>query len=411
MTDRLYYTDPYLRAFDATIARIGRRDGCPVLTLDRTAFYPTSGGQPFDTGRLGSLNVIDVMDEEDGSISHVVEPGTATRGTGNPEPGTVNLEPGLMIHGEIDWPRRFDHMQQHSGQHVLSAAFDTLFGVRTVSFHLGAAVSTIDLAREMSPAEIAAAETEANRIVWEDRPVAIRFADAEEAARLPLRKESLRGGTLRLIDVENFDLSACGGTHVARTGGIGVIAVASWERFKGGQRLEFLCGGRALNGYRALRDATTASVRLLSVLPEDLPAAIERMQGEAKEQKRSIVALQGELAGYHAEELAAGAEQVSTFRLVARAIDADANGLKALASAIASKPGYLVALVSTSTPALAVIARSADVSVSAQQLLASLMATFGGRVGGRPEMAQGGGLAAPADTILAAIREGLTYKL
>src|SRR5262252_4233926 len=163
---------------------------------------------------------------------------------------SLNPEPGASLHGAIDWDRRFDHMQQHTGQHVLSAAFDKLFGVRTVSFHLGGAVSTIDLAREMSEAEIAAAETEANRIVWEDRPVTIRFADAEEAARLPLRKESVRGGTLRLIEVEQFDLSACGGTHVARTGGIGLIAVASWERFRGGQRLEFLCGGRALTGYR-----------------------------------------------------------------------------------------------------------------------------------------------------------------
>jgi len=226
MTDRLYYLDPYLREFDATVSRVDRRDDRLVVTLDRTAFYPTSGGQPFDTGRLGSMRVVDVVDEEDGSITHVIEPGTR-----NPEPGISNLEPGASIHGAVDWERRFDHMQQHTGQHVLSAAFDKLFGVRTVSFHLGGAVSTIDLAREMSEAEIAAAETEANRIVWEDRPVTIRFADAEEAARLPLRKESVRGGTLRLIEVEGFDLSACGGTHVARTGAIGLIAVASWERF------------------------------------------------------------------------------------------------------------------------------------------------------------------------------------
>ena len=397
MTDRLYYTDPYLQAFDATIARVDRRDDRLVLTLDRTAFYPTSGGQPFDTGRLGPLRVVDVIDEDDGSISHVVE-GPA-------------LHPGDAVHGEIDWTRRFDHMQQHSGQHVLSAAFDKLFGVRTVSFHLGGAVSTIDLAREMSPAEIAAAETEANRIVWDDRPVTIRFVDAEEAARLPLRKEPARPGTLRLIDVDGFDLSACGGTHVARTGGIGVIAVASWERFKGGQRLEFLCGGRALTGYRTLRDAMTASVRLLSVLPGELPAAIERLQADVKEQKRSMVALQGDLARYHAEELAAGAEEVRlkpdttvTCRLVARAIDADANGLKVLAAAIAAKPGYLVVLVSSSTPALAVVARSANVGISAQQLLTALIAQFGGRGGGKPELAQGGGLAASADAILAAVR-------
>ena len=430
MTDRLYYTDPYLRAFDATIARVDRRDDRLAVTLDRTAFYPTSGGQPFDTGRLGPVRIVDVIDEDDGSITHIVELRTPNAEPGtpndeprtNPEPGALNLEPGQPVRGEIDWPRRFDHMQQHTGQHVLSAAFDRLFGVRTVSFHLGGAASTIDLAREMSAAEIAAAEAEANRIVWEDRPVAIRFADAEEAARLPLRKEPARGGTLRLIEVDGFDLSACGGTHVARTGGIGVIAIDSWERFKGGQRIEFLCGGRALTGYRALRDAMTASVRLLSVLPEELPAAIDRLQGDAREQKRTMIALQGDLARYQADELAASAEEVrlrpdtldaptpegtsahGVCRLVARAIDADANGLKKLASAIAAKSGYLVVLVSSSTPALVVIARSADVPISAQHVLNTLIAEFGGRGGGKSEMAQGGGLAASADVIIAAVR-------
>ena len=177
------------------------------------------------------------------------------------------------MHGRIDWPRRFEHMQQHTGQHVLSAAFDRLLQVRTVSFHLGSASSTIDLAREVTAGEIARAELEANRVVWEDRPVTIRFADAEEAARLSLRKESKREGVLRLIDVEDFDVSACGGTHVARTGAIGIIAVAGSEKFKGGTRLEFLCGGRALAGFHALGDSVAASVRLLSVLPAELPAA------------------------------------------------------------------------------------------------------------------------------------------
>ena len=412
MTDRLYYLDPYLREFDATVSRVDRRDDRLVVTLDRTAFYPTSGGQPFDTGRLGSMRVVDVVDEEDGSITHVIEPGTR-----NPEPGISNLEPGASIHGAVDWERRFDHMQQHTGQHVLSAAFDKLFGVRTVSFHLGGAVSTIDLAREMSEAEIAAAETEANRIVWEDRPVTIRFADAEEAARLPLRKESVRGGTLRLIEVEGFDLSACGGTHVARTGAIGLIAVASWERFKGGQRLEFLCGGRALGGYRVVRDAMSASVRLLSVLPTELAGAIERLQADARDQKRTIAGLQSELARYRADELASNAEEITLktgsgdtarrCRLVARALDSDANGLKGLAAAISAKPGFLVLLVSTSMPALIVIARSSDVDVSAQHLLAKLMMEFGGRGGGRPEMAQGGGLSATAEAIFQAVRAHL----
>src|SRR5947207_13263612 len=192
MTDRLYYRDPYLREFDATIVRAVRRDERLFVTLDRTAFYPSSGGQPFDTGRLASLRVLDVVDEEDGSSTHVAQPGT----------GHSELKTGDAVHGAIDWERRFDHMQQHTGQHILSAAFDKLFGVRTVSFHLGGAVSTIDLAREMSPADIAAAENEANRIVWEDRPVTIRFVDAEETALLPLRKEPAVVGMSRFVDVE-----------------------------------------------------------------------------------------------------------------------------------------------------------------------------------------------------------------
>jgi len=403
MTDRLYYLDPYLRAFDATIERVEPRGDLVVVTLDRTAFYPSSGGQPFDTGLLGASRVVDVVDEEDGSVVHVVE---HAKDAGAP------LQTGGLVHGEIDWPRRFDHMQQHTGQHVLSAAFDHLFNVRTVSFHLGAAVSTIDLAREMSAAEIAAAEAEANRIVWEDRPVGIRFATAEEAAAMPLRKESARGGTLRLIDVEDFDLSACGGTHVARTGGIGVIAVASWERFKGGQRLSFLCGGRALSGYHALRDSVAGAVRLLSVLPAELPQTIERLQGEAKAQQRLLGGLQTELARYRAEELAGTADEVtvgSTARLVARALDADAQGLKALASAIVARPGYIVVLLSSSPPpVVAVVARSADVDLSAQKVLAALHATFGGRGGGKPDLAQGGGMNAPPEAILEAAYRAIT---
>jgi alanyl-tRNA synthetase len=393
MTDRLYYRDPYLRTFDATVEKVEPRGDRWAVALDRTAFYPTTGGQPFDTGTLGGVRVVDVVDEEDGSISHLVD---AT--------SDQNLTPGVVVHGEIDWARRFDHMQQHTGQHVLSAAILSVCRARTVSFHLGAAVSTIDLERELSPAEIAAAETEANRVVWEDRPVTIRFVSAEEAAALPLRKEPARGGTLRLIEVEGFDLSACGGTHVARSGAIGIIAVASWERFKGGQRLEFLCGGRALGRWRSFRDTIASSVRLLSVLPEEIPATVERMQGDAREQKRAAAALQTELAKFRAEELAEAAESINGTAAVLRAVDADANGLKALATAVAAATQSVVVLVSTTRPALVVAARSSDAAVSAQQIIATLTGKFGGRGGGKPELAQAGGLDAAAEDILTAAR-------
>jgi alanyl-tRNA synthetase len=399
MTERLYYTDPYLRTFDATIRRVESHGGRTAVVLDRTAFYPTSGGQPFDVGMLGSWRVVDVRDEDDGSIAHVIDI----------EDGGVAPVAGAVVQGAIDWKRRFDHMQQHTGQHVLSAGFARMLEIRTVSFHLGAEVSTIDLAREATAAEIARVEEEANRVVWDDRAIAIRFASSEEAAQLPLRKEPVRGGTLRLIDIENWDLSACGGTHVARTGAIGVIAVAGWERFKGGQRLEFLCGTRALRRFRSMRDTIATSVRLLSVQPDELPGSIERLQAEVKEQNRAATALQTDLARYRAAELAAAAEPAARARVVVRTIDADANGLKALAVAAASTPGLAVGLVSASQPALVVVARSADVStISAQQVVSALLAQFGGRGGGRPELAQGGGLTGPADAILARIRELLT---
>jgi alanyl-tRNA synthetase len=404
MTDRLYYTDPYNREFDATIARVDQREGRTLVTLDRTSFYPTSGGQPFDTGTLGDRRVVDVFDEDDGSIAHVIEDaGEALR---RPEPAPP-LREGQPVHGVIDWARRFDHMQQHSGQHVLSAAFDRLFGVRTLSFHLGAVASTIDLARELTPRDIAAAEGEANRIVWENRPVTVRYADAGEASGMPLRKQPKRGGTLRLIDVEQWDLSACGGTHVARTGAIGIIAVGSWERFKGGQRIEFLCGGRALDRFRSLRESASAATGLLSVAAEEVPGAIERVQAEVKEQKRALAGLQTELARYRAEGLAASAEVIDAGRLVARAIEADANGLKALASAIVAAPGRVAVLVSTSTPPLVVVARSTDVAVKASDILAALTGRFGGRGGGKPELAQGGGLNGSPQEILDAARAAI----
>jgi alanyl-tRNA synthetase len=409
MTTRLYYTDPYLQAFDAIVARVDRTPERLSVILDRTAFYPTSGGQPFDTGQLGDYRVIDVIDEEAGTIAHVLDQGRRTDEGPKTDDERTTLDQGRAIRGSIDWPRRFDHMQQHTGQHVLSAAIDKMFGVRTVSFHLGADVSTIDVARELSATEIAAAESEANRVVWEDRPVTIKFADADEAARLPLRKESLRGGTLRLIDIESFDLSACGGTHVSRTGGIGIIAVANWERFKGGQRIEFVCGGRGLQRFRTTRDAITSSVRLLSVLPDELPAAIQRMQAEAKDQKRAFAGAQEELARFRAEELAASGEPIGAGRVVLRSIDADANGLKALATAVAAKPGSIVVLVSVSRPVLIVAARSTDVTaVSAQQIVSRLTGQFGGRGGGRPELAQAGGLDADPDAVLTAARDAIT---
>jgi alanyl-tRNA synthetase len=385
VTERLYYTDPYLAEFDANVLRVEPYEGRLAAVLDRTAFYPTSGGQPFDTGRLGAAAVIDVVDRDNDVILHVID--------GPLEPGPAR--------GAIDWNRRFEHMQQHTGQHVLSAAFERLLNARTESFHLGSVSSTIDLNRTFSPGEIERAEDEANRVVWEDRPVGIRFADAEEAARLPLRKEPVRAGTLRLIEVTDFDISACGGTHVARTGAIGAIAVQSSERFRGGTRVEFLCGVRALRGYRALRDAMAASVRIVSVLPGDLPAGIERLQGDAKETKRQLKDLQTRLALFEAAALADRAEPRGSVQVVIAALEGwDQHGLKAIASAITARSGYAALLFSVPQPSAVVIARAADGAIDSAAVLKKLIERFGGKGGGRPDFAQGGGLQGASDDII-----------
>jgi alanyl-tRNA synthetase len=304
-------------------------------------------------------------------------------------------------YGRIDWDRRFEHMQQHTGQHVLSAAFERTCQARTSSFHLGTSSATIDLAQEVLPAQIAAAELVANRVVWEDRPVSVRFVDESEAANLPLRKEPRRSGRLRIVEVDGFDLSACGGTHVSRTGAIGNISVGSFERFRGGMRVEFRCGIRALESYRLLRDTVSAAARLLSTGLEDLPAATERLQSENNEGRRRIKHLQEKLAGHEASVLAERpANRVAS--TVIEALDGwDASGLKAVASAIVERAGYAAILASTSAPVSIVVARAPDRSIDAAAIVKALTAKFGGKGGGRPELAQGGGLtAAGADVVL-----------
>ena len=386
MTHRIYYTDPYAREFDAQVQHVEAAGDRIAVVLDRTAFYPTSGGQPFDVGMLGAARVLDVVDEDETRILHIVD---------------TPLSEGDTVHGVVDWDRRFDHMQQHTGQHMLSAAFDSLFKARTESFHLGATAATIDLARPVTQSEIAAAEDDANRVVWEDREVTIRFEDAEAVAAMRLRKEPSRTGRLRLIDIENYDISACGGTHVSRTGAVGVIAVTAWEKFRGGTRVEFACGGRAARVLRSLRDTTSASVKFLSVLPADLPAAIERLQEELKDSARTIRDLQIRLATHEADRLLAESPDGA---VVAVLEGWDQTGLKAIASAVTRRAGVRTVLISSPAPSAIVVARAADATTDSAAVLKQLVAEFGGKGGGRPDLAQGGGLSGDLNRITAAAR-------
>ena len=389
MTQRLYYTDARMRAFDAVVRACDQAGDRWHVVLDQTAFYPTSGGQPFDTGRLGDVAVVDVIDREDGEIAHVL---------------TGPVAPGTRVRGEIDDGRRLDHMQQHTGQHILSAAFDRMFEAQTVSFHMGIETSTIDLAHEVSATEVDRAAAEANRIVWADVSVDIRFASADEARALPLRKEPARTGPLRLVTIGDFDLSACGGTHVSRTGTVGLVAVTGTERFKGGTRVTFVCGGRARQSHAWLRDIVSGATRLLSVGASDLSGAIERMVDESKAAAKTIRDLREAVARLRGGELRAAADTTGLYRLVLR-VEPTADGaeLKALAQSVVSEPGFVAVFIGSGSPVPVVVARSSDVGFDAGALVKSVISSLGGRGGGRPELAQGG-VQAPSEEVAAVVR-------
>ena len=386
---RLYYADSLLMSFDATVETCtAADDGRFLVTLNETAFYPTSGGQPFDHGILGGADVLDVIDDEaTGEVVHVV-------GT----PFTI----GAAVHGEINRDRRLDHMQQHTGQHILSAAFDQFVDAPTVSFHMGAESSTIDLSRELTPDDLNIAETAANQLVWRDLEVVVRYVSEAEAAGLPLRKESVRTGTLRLVEIPGFDLSACGGTHVPRTGMIGMIGITGSERFKGGTRVSFACGGRMFTAFASMRRITQTAAKALSVGAAEVPDAISRMQAQIKDQQRSIRDLQEQVTARLAAELCETAVVAKDgARLVVRAQPGwDAGAIKFLASAIVSNPGFVVVLTGDGSPVPTVVARSADVAFDAGAWMKDATSELGGRGGGRPEFAQGG-LNAGTNDILA----------
>ena len=398
-TTRLYYTDSTVTEFAAVVVATEPTDGGLAVRLDRTAFYPTSGGQPNDTGSLGSGRVVDVVDREDGTVWHLVAAAPA-------------LPVGETVHGRVDWPRRFDHMQQHSGQHVLSAAFARLCAARTVGFHLGERASTIDFDRPLSPEQVSAGESAANVVVWDDRMVTVRFVRAAEAARLELRKPSSRTGRIRLVEIERCDLSACGGTHVGRSGAIGIIAVSSTERFKGGTRVGFVCGERALRHVCVQREQVAGCVRLLSVTPEKLGSEIERIQIGQRDQRRTIRALQSRLASFDAASLVAAGQAVGAATVVvSRLAGHDAGSLKAVAVEVARRPGHVAVLTSDARPVAVVVARAHDVELDAAAVIRGVLDRWDGRGGGRPEVAQGGGLDADPDEVTALARRLLSQAL
>ncbi len=381
-TERLYYSDSHLIEFEARVLdKTDRVSGWTAVTLDRTAFYPTGGGQPSDTGTLDGNRVLECMDDEENGILHVIQ-GRA------PEVGTT-------VKGRIDWARRLDHIQQHTGQHILSQAFVTLFNAPTRSFRVLHDFCEIDVELTNPTNELIERAVElANNVIWEDREITIRNVTAEEAARLPLRKDASRDGELRLIEIEGFDLTPCGGTHAYRTGEVGMIAVRTWERAKGLTRIEFAAGTRALADYRRANKAARAVAALFSAGREDAAKLTARMLEENKELNRRVRALEEIAARVEAEQLLTTALPNPTgARVVTQIFDnRDGEALKHLAQALIVYPNTIALLASRDRAAVRIVfARSADASGDMNALMREACAILDGRGGGKPDLAQGGG--------------------
>jgi alanyl-tRNA synthetase len=391
LTDRLYYHDSFLREFDATVTFCEQEAGRWKVILDKTAFYPTSGGQPHDLGKLGTASVVEVVDE-----AATTEPGREKKVVHY----TVAAVPLGPIHGLVDWSRRIDHMQQHTAQHLLSAAFIELFGFQTVSFHLGKEISTIDL---NTPAVVARhleeAERRTNEVIFEDRPVVIRFGTAQELSAAGIRKQVEREGILRAIEIEGFDRQPCGGTHLARTGQAGILFIRKLERRRELSRVEYVAGGRALASARMDFALLTNVASQLSCGLAEVPVGITKILSERREHFSAAKRMEERLATLEARallqdpaeslrELGTNAERAEV-RLVATSVpESTPSYLGLLAAKLTATPN-VVALLVVSDSGHAVFSQSKGRLSDLGAVLRECLKQFGGKGGGSKDFAQG----------------------
>jgi len=376
VTDRLYYRDSFLREFDAHVISCEPDGDRWRVILDRTAFYPTSGGQPYDTGTLGTAKVLEVLDDESENVIHF----------------TDRAVPSGPIHGQIDWERRFDHIQQHTGQHLLSAAFIELFKLQTVSFHLGREISTIDLAAPaVDQRQLESAERRTNEIIFDDRPVNILFGTAQELAAAGIRKQVDREGVLRAIEIEGFDRQPCGGTHVSRTGQIGMILLRKLEKVKNNWRVEFVCGNRAIRAARSDAGLLNDAARQLSCGAAEVPAMVARALEERQSGHRARQRLTEELAEVQALMLLATEGQAGKSGrpgVISKILEEpDASYLRLLATKIVAQP--LVRAILGTRAGHVIFAQSKGLDGDMNVLLRDCLSTAGGKGGGTRDFAQG----------------------
>ncbi len=369
-TQRLYIDNPYQIEFTAQVTERRTFDNHPAVVLDQTCFYPESGGQPWDTGKLNGIQVIQVIEDGD-KILHVLERELSDN----------------TVTGQIDWERRFNHMQQHAGQHVLSQAFFQIAAGETVSFHLGEDYSTVEIdTRGVTSDQLREIEDTANRVVMENVPIRSSLVDENDIERIPLRKPPAKSGTLRIIEVDNFDHSACGGTHPQRTGEIGLIKITGSENIRNNVRFQFLCGWRALRDYRLKNDVLMETAQKLSSAPQDLPVMLEKNQMETKELRKENKNLRSELARLEAEEIARTAGGGVVPRIFP---DKSPEELRFTALNIIRNKGFCVLFgIPLEERVHIILARSEDVDLDMRELMAEISSEIEVKGGGRPSLVE-----------------------
>lgn len=383
-TPRLYWDDPLLLAFESTVVDHTAHEGKPALVLRETAFYAEAGGQLADHGEAqwagGSARIVDAHEDEGGRVLHVLE-------TDAPLP-----PPGAPVRIRIDEDRRRAHMSQHTGQHMLSRALLDVAGAATVSSRLGESVCTVDVdAERLTDEQLENAEALVARVVLEDRPVRAFVPTREELAALPLRRDPKVSENVRIIDVDGFDLSPCGGTHVTRTGQVGAVRILGTERYKGGTRVTFATGLRALRDAarkdRVLRELSSG----LTCGIDELPHVVARMVADRREEQRATTALRERLARYVADELLASAQPKAGARWVMASLPGEpVESLRAIGSRIAESPDAVAILASPAAEGTRVLVqRGAQAGVDAGATLRRIAQAAGGKGGGRPDRAEG----------------------
>ena len=401
MNDRLYYQDDYIQTFSAQITKRGtEEDGTAYVVLSETAFYPTGGGQPCDLGLLGDIQVVDV-EEIGGEVRHRLA---------SPLPEEIT-----EVTGQIDWERRFDHMQQHAGQHILSAAFLEVVQAETLAFHLGKERVTIDVRLDELTEDVwTKVEQRANQVVLENHPIIARFVDEAELATLPLKKQPSVTENIRVVMIPDFDYNPCGGTHPARTSEVGMIKILGWERHRGNIRLEFICGWRALRDYTRKQATVRELARHLLTSEAELIEQTQRVIAERDLLKQTLMEKEKLLLGVEVQKQLARATTLGNVRLIQLAFtDKTIQELQQFAQMMtAEAPDTVCLLAATGEKLQLVFARGQASTVAVNQLIKETLPLISGKGGGNPAMAQGGGQPVmAAEEVLAHARKLLEAAL